>query len=159
MLEGLLLACSETLYSYAHTTLLTYPMGAKNSKSKGSAGVKAPASKTGLMSASRGSPLKSAVASAPGKVLMTGGYLVLDRKHSGLVVGTTARFYTAAAIVPGPCQPGAPEVDGLEVCVCVYVCSRTNGGRGWVGGRCRGLNATPRPLDVLTGSTLSQQKK
>lgn len=32
--------------------------------------------------------------SAPGKVLMSGGYLVLERPNSGLVVSTTARFYT-----------------------------------------------------------------
>lgn len=34
------------------------------------------------------------VVSAPGKVLLTGGYLILDRKYSGIVVGTSARFYT-----------------------------------------------------------------
>ncbi|KAL1917411.1 uncharacterized protein VTP21DRAFT_3804 [Calcarisporiella thermophila] len=32
--------------------------------------------------------------SAPGKVLLTGGYLVLDRTYEGLVVGTSARFFT-----------------------------------------------------------------
>ncbi|KAJ3105843.1 phosphomevalonate kinase [Phlyctochytrium planicorne] len=35
--------------------------------------------------------------SAPGKVLITGGYLVLDQEYSGLVVGTNARFYTTVA--------------------------------------------------------------
>ncbi|KAG0259878.1 phosphomevalonate kinase [Mortierella polycephala] len=34
------------------------------------------------------------VVSAPGKVLLTGGYLVLDPAFSGLVVATDARFYT-----------------------------------------------------------------
>ncbi|CAO3642840.1 unnamed protein product [Cunninghamella blakesleeana] len=34
------------------------------------------------------------IASAPGKVLITGGYLVLDQKYTGLVIGTSARFYT-----------------------------------------------------------------
>ncbi|GBC09345.1 hypothetical protein RclHR1_08790006 [Rhizophagus clarus] len=34
------------------------------------------------------------VVSAPGKVLLTGGYLILDRKYDGIVVGTSARFYT-----------------------------------------------------------------
>ncbi|CAB4392833.1 unnamed protein product [Rhizophagus irregularis] len=34
------------------------------------------------------------VVSAPGKVLLTGGYLILDRKYNGIVVGTSARFYT-----------------------------------------------------------------
>lgn len=33
------------------------------------------------------------VASAPGKVLITGGYLILERPNSGLVLSTTARFY------------------------------------------------------------------
>ncbi|XP_031391709.1 phosphomevalonate kinase, peroxisomal [Punica granatum] len=33
------------------------------------------------------------VASAPGKVLITGGYLVLDRPNAGLVLSTNARFY------------------------------------------------------------------
>lgn len=33
--------------------------------------------------------------SAPGKVLLAGGYLVLDKQYSGLVIATDARFYTA----------------------------------------------------------------
>ncbi|GJJ06064.1 hypothetical protein Clacol_000252 [Clathrus columnatus] len=36
----------------------------------------------------------SLVVSAPGKVLIAGGYLVLDRKYSGVVVSTSSRFYT-----------------------------------------------------------------
>ncbi|KAJ0392435.1 hypothetical protein P43SY_006501 [Pythium insidiosum] len=32
--------------------------------------------------------------SAPGKVLLTGGYLILDEEHSGLVLATTARFHS-----------------------------------------------------------------
>ncbi|KAI9599155.1 ribosomal protein S5 domain 2-type protein [Syncephalis fuscata] len=35
------------------------------------------------------------VVSAPGKVLITGGYLVLDPAYRGLVLGTDARFYAA----------------------------------------------------------------
>jgi phosphomevalonate kinase len=31
--------------------------------------------------------------SAPGKVLLAGGYLVLDRPNRGLVISTSARFY------------------------------------------------------------------
>ncbi|KAI8086227.1 ribosomal protein S5 domain 2-type protein [Halteromyces radiatus] len=34
------------------------------------------------------------IASAPGKVLLAGGYLVLDQQYTGLVIGTSARFYT-----------------------------------------------------------------
>lgn len=36
----------------------------------------------------------SLVVSAPGKVLIAGGYLVLDPKYSGIVVSTSSRFYT-----------------------------------------------------------------
>lgn len=35
------------------------------------------------------------VISAPGKVLLVGGYLVLDPKYSGLVIAASSRFYTA----------------------------------------------------------------
>ncbi|XP_058069371.1 phosphomevalonate kinase, peroxisomal-like [Magnolia sinica] len=33
------------------------------------------------------------VVSAPGKVLLTGGYLILERPNAGIVLSTTARFY------------------------------------------------------------------
>ncbi|KAK2645431.1 hypothetical protein Ddye_020626 [Dipteronia dyeriana] len=33
------------------------------------------------------------IASAPGKVLMTGGYLILERPNAGIVLSTNARFY------------------------------------------------------------------
>lgn len=35
----------------------------------------------------------SLAVSAPGKVLFTGGFLVLDRKHTGLVLGLNARIH------------------------------------------------------------------
>jgi phosphomevalonate kinase len=38
--------------------------------------------------------MKTTVVSAPGKVLLAGGYLVLDPEYSGLVVATSSRFYT-----------------------------------------------------------------
>jgi phosphomevalonate kinase len=34
------------------------------------------------------------VVSCPGKVLVAGGYLVLDRQHQGFVSATPSRFYT-----------------------------------------------------------------
>ncbi|CAG8739624.1 30237_t:CDS:2, partial [Racocetra persica] len=43
--------------------------------------------------------MSSTVVSAPGKVLLTGGYLILDRNYEGLVIGTSSRFYTV--IQPG----------------------------------------------------------
>ncbi|KAG0343722.1 phosphomevalonate kinase [Podila humilis] len=39
-------------------------------------------------------PANTTIVSAPGKVLLAGGYLVLDPAFSGLVVATDARFYT-----------------------------------------------------------------
>lgn len=42
------------------------------------------------------------VVSAPGKVLIAGGYLVLDEAYRGVVVGTTSRFYCSVA----PAQTG-----------------------------------------------------
>jgi hypothetical protein len=42
----------------------------------------------------------SVCVSAPGKVLITGGYLVLERPHAGIVLGTTARFRSTASWVP-----------------------------------------------------------
>ncbi|KAA8525824.1 hypothetical protein F0562_007679 [Nyssa sinensis] len=46
------------------------------------------------------------VASAPGKVLMTGGYLVLERPNAGIVLSTNARFY---AIVKPLCEESKPD--------------------------------------------------
>lgn len=37
---------------------------------------------------------QTTVVSSPGKVLMAGGYLVLDPAYSGVVVSTSSRFYT-----------------------------------------------------------------
>lgn len=40
--------------------------------------------------------------SAPGKVLFTGGFLVLDRKHTGLVIGLDARIHVRIEDWQGP---------------------------------------------------------
>ena len=37
--------------------------------------------------------MSSTAVSAPGKVLLTGGYLVLDRQYTGLVFGLSARVH------------------------------------------------------------------
>lgn len=37
------------------------------------------------------------VVSSPGKVLIAGGYLVLDTNYSGLVIGTSSRFYSCVS--------------------------------------------------------------
>ncbi|KAI0036886.1 phosphomevalonate kinase [Vararia minispora EC-137] len=48
--------------------------------------------------------MASTVVSSPGKVLLAGGYLVLDPQYSGVVVATSSRFYTA--IRPGNAAEG-----------------------------------------------------
>jgi len=42
------------------------------------------------------------VVSAPGKVLLAGGYLVLDPAYSGLVISASSRFYTVVRDAPAP---------------------------------------------------------
>ena len=47
----------------------------------------------------------AATCSAPGKVLLAGGYLILDRPHAGTVLALDARFYTTCelvAVTPSP---------------------------------------------------------
>ena len=42
------------------------------------------------------------VVSAPGKVLIAGGYLVLDPTYSGVVISTSSRFYSVIQNAPSP---------------------------------------------------------
>lgn len=52
------------------------------------------------------------VVSSPGKVLLAGGYLVLDPAYSGVVVSTSSRFYTVV-------QPGEPGHGGRPILISV----------------------------------------
>jgi phosphomevalonate kinase len=55
--------------------------------------------------------------SAPGKVLIAGGYLVLDRAHSGVVVSTSSRFYTTIRSghgSPNTAVVRSPQFEGGE---------------------------------------------
>ncbi|XP_073046177.1 phosphomevalonate kinase, peroxisomal-like [Primulina eburnea] len=47
------------------------------------------------------------VASAPGKVLMTGGYLILERPNAGIVLSTNARFYAIVKPLYDDIKPNA----------------------------------------------------
>lgn len=47
------------------------------------------------------------VASAPGKVLVTGGYLVLEKPNAGLVLSTNARFYAIVKPIYEEIKPGS----------------------------------------------------
>ncbi|KAJ2681255.1 phosphomevalonate kinase, partial [Coemansia sp. RSA 1285] len=64
---------------------------------------------------------KSAITlvSAPGKVLVVGGYLVLDRNYSGLVVGTDASLYAAIQEqeLEPPSADNAANIDGIPILV------------------------------------------
>ncbi|WWC92561.1 phosphomevalonate kinase [Kwoniella dendrophila CBS 6074] len=48
---------------------------------------------------------KHTIVSSPGKVLLAGGYLVLDREYSGLVVATSSRFYSSVTSLPYTSSP------------------------------------------------------
>lgn len=81
------------------------------------------------------SPLPSSVTalSAPGKVLLTGGYLVLDRGYTGTVFALDARIHvivqqlrghrrgaSGSGPAPGaeaPSNPGAGDQDGEDTVV------------------------------------------
>lgn len=58
------------------------------------------------------SPNPTVAVSAPGKVLLAGGYLVLDRAHTGLVFGLSARI----SVISGENHTG-PSVELNEVVV------------------------------------------
>lgn len=47
------------------------------------------------------------IASAPGKVLITGGYLILEKPNAGIVLSTTARFYTIVKPLRKEVEPGS----------------------------------------------------
>ncbi|KAA1472907.1 Phosphomevalonate kinase [Dentipellis sp. KUC8613] len=59
--------------------------------------------------------MATTLVSAPGKVLLAGGYLVLDPAYSGVVVSTSSRFYTVVQPgVSGQIRVRSPQfVDGL----------------------------------------------
>lgn len=49
--------------------------------------------------------------SAPGKVLLTGGYLVLDRAHTGLVFGLSARIHVVVEDIDTATGVELSEID------------------------------------------------
>lgn len=54
--------------------------------------------------------LRSTVVSAPGKVLLTGGYLVTERPNAGAVLTLDARFYAVARS-----RPGSPARESISI--------------------------------------------
>jgi phosphomevalonate kinase len=55
--------------------------------------------------------MSATVVSAPGKVLLAGGYLILDPKYSGIVISTSSRFYSVVspASTPGVITVHSPQ--------------------------------------------------
>ncbi|KDN41596.1 ribosomal protein S5 domain 2-like protein [Tilletiaria anomala UBC 951] len=68
-------------------------------------------------------PLHPVVVSAPGKVLLAGGYLVLDPAYPGVVVSTSSRFYSVVEVrdAKGKCKSsvaaGAEEDAAADILV------------------------------------------
>jgi len=48
--------------------------------------------------------------SAPGKVLLAGGYLVLDRAYTGLVFGLDARIHVVVSHAHSPAGGKVPDI-------------------------------------------------
>ncbi|TYZ64922.1 hypothetical protein PybrP1_001145 [[Pythium] brassicae (nom. inval.)] len=67
--------------------------------------------------ASASSSGAAASVSAPGKVLLTGGYLVLEPAFAGLVVASTARFHAYASQAPAADESAGEEDAALRVVV------------------------------------------
>jgi phosphomevalonate kinase len=76
------------------------------------------------------------VVSAPGKVLVTGGYLVLDPSYHGLVIGTNARFYTVIQSRQDEAERGTIVVESpqFENSTWKYTCELNE----------QGVNVVPR---------------
>lgn len=53
--------------------------------------------------------VETTIVSAPGKVLITGGYLVLDPAYDGTVLATSSRFYTVLS------SPGSVPRNAIRV--------------------------------------------
>ncbi|KAF8441510.1 ribosomal protein S5 domain 2-type protein [Boletus edulis BED1] len=63
--------------------------------------------------------MTTTVVSAPGKVLIAGGYLILDQKYTGLVISASSRFYAVIQDCQQPGQAGqiivrSPQFIGAE---------------------------------------------
>jgi phosphomevalonate kinase len=56
---------------------------------------------------------KTTLVSAPGKVLLAGGFLVLDPQYFGIVISTSARFYTL--IRPLQSSSSTSTSDGIRI--------------------------------------------
>lgn len=63
----------------------------------------------------------SVAISAPGKVLVAGGYLVLDKNYSGLVFGLSARIHCISTPDPSASKPGTITVRSPQFLNAVWI--------------------------------------
>jgi hypothetical protein len=64
--------------------------------------------------------------SAPGKVLVTGGYLVLDERFAGLVLSTSARFHAQISAEAAVRACAMSPFDSLAHPVAMACCTQQN---------------------------------
>lgn len=63
----------------------------------------------------------SIAVSAPGKVLLAGGYLVLDKNYSGLVFGLSARIHCISTPDPSASKPGTITVKSPQFSNAIWI--------------------------------------
>ena len=70
-----------------------------------------PRKNSSLFSSTLLTTMSATVVSAPGKVLLAGGYLILDPKYSGIAVSTSSRFYSVISLAstPGAITVNSPQ--------------------------------------------------
>lgn len=94
--------------------------------------------------------------SAPGKVLLAGGYLILDRGYSGLVIGLDARIY-ATAETPGA-RPGLIQVRSPQFSEALWEYELEAEGAVRGVGSCVPLHPTFHPSPVRVGERLTDSR-
>ncbi|MFQ6637789.1 hypothetical protein Gotur_012450 [Gossypium turneri] len=105
------------------------------------------------MYAANKSLVATSVASAPGKVLMTGGYLILERPNAGIVLSTNARFYAIVKPIHEDVKPESWAWLNHNCCSCNPLCNGCNGDQM----RCNGRNIASWTDVKLTSPQLSRE--
>ena len=76
-------------------------------------------------------PAKITAVSSPGKVLLTGGYLVLDRKYNGLVFALDARIHVLVRDIDSESEDGTEGEDAGDDATRIEVRSPQFQGAVW----------------------------
>ena len=100
----------------------------------------------------------SVVCSAPGKVLLAGGYLVLEPPNVGLTVATSAKFHTIAEWERAPVTPVANTLSTDEPVLTVHVHSPQFGTTNVYEIRPSQRDTTQDPLGAIVVRDLSTER-